>query len=393
MSLEIVAVGALPPHRGGSAFALRRVLNILAEAGHRVRAIGPATPETVDHEAAFAAFCPGVEASWFEMPQSDLDPFTPTSVDYYARQTREVHRLLGERVADRRPDLIIVGRGSFIWGVPDFARRNGIPCLLMLHGLVLSLLRGDYPADEAARLLAEQRQADLVAVCAEHMAEALTGGGFHAPVVIPNAADAEHFRPGPRRPDLAARFNLAAGHVVALHVSNLKPIKRIGDLLDAAAGALEREPRLRVLIVGDGPLYGELQHRIDRQGLGEQVHMAGWVDHGELADYLRLGDFMVLPSASEGLPQAGLEAMACSRFVIGSDIPALRELIADDVDGLRFPMGDVTALTRQMLRVAVDPALRRRLGDAARSKVVDNYALPRAARGWLELVERLAAPR
>ena len=90
---------------------------------------------------------------------------------------------------------------------------------------------------------------------------------------------------------------------------------------------------------------------------------------------MRLADLVAMPSGSEGQALVHLEAQACARVLLASDIPAAREVIEPGRTGLLFPAGDVSALTDATLRAAHDPALRTLIGCQARERV-RVHALP-----------------
>jgi glycosyltransferase involved in cell wall biosynthesis len=84
-------------------------------------------------------------------------------------------------------------------------------------------------------------------------------------------------------------------------------------------------------------------------------------------------DIVVLPSYREGLPKGLIEAGACARALVATDVPGCREVIRDGVDGLLVPAGEWEPLARAIARLLDDPALARRLGEAARAKALAEY--------------------
>ena len=84
-------------------------------------------------------------------------------------------------------------------------------------------------------------------------------------------------------------------------------------------------------------------------------------------------DIVVLPSYREGLPKSLIEAAACARPLITTDVPGCREVVTHLVDGLLVPVGDAHALARAIAELQDDPALARRLGEAARRKALAEF--------------------
>jgi glycosyltransferase involved in cell wall biosynthesis len=140
----------------------------------------------------------------------------------------------------------------------------------------------------------------------------------------------------------------------------------------------------RLAVLGDGRLENEL--RAMATGLGIH-HRVDW--HGVVADpyvFYRSACIFALPSRVEGTPNALLEAMSCGLPVIVSDgAPGPLELVQDGVTGLVVPVNDARALAAALHRLASDEALRRRLGAAARERVME-YSLPLALATWESVI-------
>ena len=96
-------------------------------------------------------------------------------------------------------------------------------------------------------------------------------------------------------------------------------------------------------------------------------------------------DLAVLPSRREGMPLSLLEAAACGRALIASDVPGCREVVLHEQTGLLFPVDDAPALAEAMARFATDPQLRARCATAARKLAVNKFATEIIARQIVEL--------
>ena len=105
----------------------------------------------------------------------------------------------------------------------------------------------------------------------------------------------------------------------------------------------------------------------------------------DIADFWARIHVAVLPSRREGLPLSLLEAAACGRALIASDVPGCREVVVQEQTGLLFPVDDVPALADAMERLAVDPQLRARCAMAARTRVVERFAGEIIGRQIIEL--------
>ena len=115
-----------------------------------------------------------------------------------------------------------------------------------------------------------------------------------------------------------------------------------------------------------------------------------WFGHvGDIAGFWAKAHVAVLPSRREGLPLSLMEAAACGRALIASDVPGCREVVLHEQTGLLFPVDDVASLADAMARLAADPQLRARYATAARKRVVNEFAAPMIGRQTVALYQRL----
>jgi glycosyltransferase involved in cell wall biosynthesis len=195
-----------------------------------------------------------------------------------------------------------------------------------------------------------------------------------APVwVIPNAVPPQ--RGGAAR--LEPPVVLAAGRLV--------PAKAFGRLIRAFTWVAEAHPDWRLRICGGGPQRDALAALIDELRLGEHVELAGKVRDMEAE--LEAASVFALSSRVEGLPLALLEAMAKGLAVVSFDRAACG-VVAHGVDGLLAPAGDEQALARAICKLIESPALRRRLGAAARDTAAA-YGIEAVGARWDALIARL----
>lgn len=154
-------------------------------------------------------------------------------------------------------------------------------------------------------------------------------------------------------------------------VGSLIPRKAMHVLIDALRIA-GRATEATVCIVGDGPERERLQASIGAAGLAQRVRLMGTVPPAALREHLENADAFVLTSRYEGRPNAVLEAMASGLPVLATRIPGTTELVHDGVNGLLFERDDANALAECLLRLERDPALRAKLGAAARDFVLES---------------------
>jgi 1,2-diacylglycerol 3-alpha-glucosyltransferase len=368
--LDIHYVGTLPPHEGGAAVVGAQILQGLAARGHAVRALAPMTSEADARGADFTLRHPALHVTWFHVPRFDNAPDVPPDDDFARREREQIAAKLPTMIGERRPDVIVIGRESFVRHVPDIARAYGVPSLMLVHGdPSRSLIHGAHPKPLADRLLARYQEVDHIVTPGRHMAEGLRRMGLGRVSVIPNGIDLSHFAPRPKDRSLLRDLGIAGDQLILMHASKLERGKRAHDIVDSAERVVAVRPNLVYVIVGHGPLRGSLEEACRRKGLTDRFRFVGWVDHRHMPRYVNLADIVIMPSEAETQALVYLEAQACARLLLASDIPAAREILTDGRTGVLFRMGDVDDLTAKTLHAIDEPRRRSSIGHAARKRV------------------------
>jgi glycosyltransferase involved in cell wall biosynthesis len=145
-------------------------------------------------------------------------------------------------------------------------------------------------------------------------------------------------------------------------------------LIHAMARLREQGHDFELVIVGDGPMRGEIEQLIDRFGLRGQVRITGYLSNRGVFEELLAARALVLPSFAEGLPGVFFEALALGRPVISTYIAAHPELIEPGVNGWLVPAGAVEPLVDAMAEVlTAAPAELERLGRAGAARVAERH--------------------
>jgi len=177
------------------------------------------------------------------------------------------------------------------------------------------------------------------------------------------------------------------GHFLVGTVGRLDPVKDQTNLARAFVSALRRHPgareRLRLVIVGDGPLRAEVLRVLAEGDATPYAWLAG--ERHDVADVMRGLDCFVLPSLAEGISNTLLEAMASSLPVIATRVGGNAELMEEGLTGRLVPRADPEALATEILRYFDDPQLARRHGSAGRSLVEKRFSLDLMVRRYDEL--------
>lgn len=375
--MKVLYVGELPPRAGGASQVATAILRGLAAAGDRVHAVAPLAPEQAGGDPGLADLALRVSVSRYDVPHLASGWFRGMTRDYRLLERARARAAVQALVLRFRPDVLLLGKTVYAWHLADLATMWGLPSVLVCQGAWASELWQHPEADE---LLAQVGRVTEIVAVARHLEAPLRRLGLERLRVVPNGIDLERFAPGPPSPALRRALAIPSDAVVVLHVSNLVEVKRPLDLVRSARAALAEEPDLVYVVAGEGPLRGAMETACREAGILERFRFAGWVPSERMPAFYHLADVVAMPSESEALPLVHLEAQACGRVLLASDIPAGRELVVAGDNGLLFRTGDVADLTARTLQAACDAGLRCALGRRAR-EAVQGYTLDRMIAG------------
>jgi glycosyltransferase involved in cell wall biosynthesis len=248
------------------------------------------------------------------------------------------------------------------------ARRAGIPHLFTMHG-------SRYYAGRLRRRVAMRVAAELsqtVVAVSQSLARHLSHDLWLRPsriVTIPNGA---RFTPVVRS-SLRDELRLSDGDRLAVAIGNLYPVKGHDYLVQALALLAERVPRLHVAIAGRGELEAPLRARAQALRVGDRFHLLGL--RSDIGNVLAGAEVFVLPSLSEGVPLALLEAMLASRPIVATAVGEVPMVLNGGRVGVLVPPGDAAALADALAHLLSDPERSRRLGAAAALRAAAEYSL------------------
>lgn len=185
-------------------------------------------------------------------------------------------------------------------------------------------------------------------------------------------------------PELQTLHN--RGRVLAGIVANIRPIKRVDDLIGALAEIRHEAPQLDVVVIGDGN-HGELRQQAKALGVEGRVHFLGArVDVPACLNQLDIG---VLCSESEGFSNALVEYMLAGLPSICTDSGGNPEAIEDRRSGFLYPVGNKKALSRLLLALARDSGLRKRIGMRARQRAREKFTIKSMVDAHCEVYRRV----
>ena len=222
------------------------------------------------------------------------------------------------------------------------------------------------------RLAAIRAWADVVVVLTDVMRrEALTVGISESRIrMFNNGIDASLYMFDISKEDAKHALSMG-GKSLVLYVGRLDPIKSLSTILDAIALSRERFPALHFIVVGDGPERVRLKKRIKVLHLESKVDLVG--NQKDVKPYLAAADMFVLPSKTEGISNALLEAMSSQIACLTTPVGGNLEVLVNGKYGILVPFGDVNAWADKLVEVGIDYDLRERLGRSARERVLETY--------------------
>src|SRR5215210_5028116 len=215
--------------------------------------------------------------------------------------------------------------------------------------------------------------------------------------VLPNGVDPELFKPG--EPDLEVRKRWGLGDDPVLgFVGGLRPWHGVEILPELLSRLVGRFPDLRLVIVGDGQLRGELERDLEERGIAHGAVFTGSLPHEEVAALIHRFDVALAPYPRPAhdfyfSPLKLFEYMACGAPVVAASLGQIAEVVRDGETGLLYPPGELDALVTSCDRLLEDPDLRLRMGRAAAKEIHDRYTWDHNAARVIDLAQDLMAAR
>jgi glycosyltransferase involved in cell wall biosynthesis len=211
---------------------------------------------------------------------------------------------------------------------------------------------------------------------------------------MPNPVDTDYFRPSAleNRLELRRGLKIAADTPVVVFVGRLDHQKKLPWLLGAFRRVVLERPRAVLALIGDGPLRADIRELVTKLGLDQNVIFTGRLDSSGVLQWLQAADTCALVSEVEGLPCSLIEAMSAGLPPVVSNIPAHTQLIDHEVHGLITELGNEESIAKGLIRVLDDAELRRRMGGAARARMVDQFSTDRVVDRYETLFAECAPP-
>ena len=327
-------------------------------------------------------------------------PQTLTVIPELVRPIHPLQDLLARRRLEKlfratRPDIVHTHRGKAGILGRLAAARAGVPIIVhTIHGPSFGPFQG-----AAANFIfrAAERRAAKVTTHFVAVADAMTvqylAAGIGRPeqhTKIFSGFELAPFLAATNDPALRARFGIAPGDFVIGTIARLFKLKGHDDLFAIAPELVHRCPRIKFLLVGDGPWRSRFETKARTLGLEKHFIFTGLVPPAEIPNLTGLMNVLVHLSLREGLPRALPMALAASKPVVAYDCDGAREVCLENETGFLLRPGDLNALTQRLLKLADDPVLCEQLGRRGQDFVKPRFSVEKMVEDLHQLYLRLA---
>jgi len=339
------------PTYGGSGIVATELGLELANLGHDVHFITYANPIRLDPGT------PRIHYHEVEVSTYPLFQYPPYSLALASRmaEVAERYELDVLHVHYAIPHSI-----SALLARDMLAKHRRLPFVTTLHGTDITLVGADRSYFPITKFSIEQ--SDGVTAVSDYLRQrTLEVFGLEKPIrVILNFVNCETYQPNPegRRGQ-----TFAPGEKLLIHISNFRPVKRVGDCI-RILGQVRKHAPAHLLMVGDGPERMPAEELAYDLGVASHVTFLGKQDHVERL--IPLAHVLLLPSELESFGLAALEGMACGVPPVATRTGGLGELVTEGVDGFLEPVGDIAAHAARVAELLSDDALHRRISGGAR---------------------------
>jgi glycosyltransferase involved in cell wall biosynthesis len=175
--------------------------------------------------------------------------------------------------------------------------------------------------------------------------------------------------------DYRQLYGIPPGAFVVGWVGRMTGVKDTGAVLEIVRATRERGVEAVLCMVGDGPDRERLERLAHELGIARSCYFVGY--QPDVAGYYRLFDAFVLPSVNEGTPVSAIESLASGTAVVANRVGGVPDVVRDGLDGFLVEPGDIEGAAARLAELAADPALRTRLGESGRARVVERYSVAR----------------
>jgi glycosyltransferase involved in cell wall biosynthesis len=257
------------------------------------------------------------------------------------------------------------------------AKKCNIPLIYTVHGW--SFHDDQSPLVKKIRIKSEKYISDRttmnISVSVSNQITGKKNFGKYQSTVVNNGINLGIFNPDGEFKDIRKELKIPSDRLVISCLNRMTIQKDPITMIKAFTQALKEEPKLHLLLVGDGDLKTAAIAEVDKLKIKEHVTFEQF--RSDVVDILAATDIYCLPSLWEGLPIGLLEAMGMSVPVIATDVDGSREIVNNRQNGLLIPPRDVSALTNAILTMVREEELRDRMAQMGRNTVEERFGVER----------------
>jgi N-acetyl-alpha-D-glucosaminyl L-malate synthase BshA len=271
----------------------------------------------------------------------------------------------------------------------DHARpRRRLPYVTTLHGTDITLVGSDPSYLPITRFSIDQ--SDGVTAISEYLKRrTLEVFAVQTPIqVIPNFVNCDLYHRTPELLEHRSEY-ASAGEKILVHLSNFRPVKRLGDVIEIFDRVQQKIPS-RLLLIGDGPERSSAEWLAVKKGIHNKIEFLGKQDR--INEKLAVADVMLLPSELESFGLAALEAMACEVVPIATKEGGLPEVVDHGKTGFLAAVGDVETMANYAIEILSDEDKLRQMGEQARASAQARFCaskiIPMYERFYREVLDR-----
>jgi N-acetyl-alpha-D-glucosaminyl L-malate synthase BshA len=370
------------PTYGGSGVVATELGIELAHRGHEIHFISYSQPFrlTTLHENIRFHEVTVSQYPLFEYPPYDLALATRMAevAEIYDLDLLHVHYAIPHSVSAMLARQMLASA--------TFSRH--LPYVTTLHGTDITLVGQDPSYLPVTRFSIEE--SDGVTSISDYLRErTVQEFGVKKPIeVIHNFVNCDLYV---RPKDISAERSIFAEpeEKILVHLSNFRPVKRIGDVIEIFHRIQEKVPS-RLMMIGDGPERSAAEWQVKRLGLLNRVYFLGKQDN--VHEKLRISDLMLLPSQLESFGLAALEAMACEVPAVATNVGGLPEVVKDGKNGILAEVGDIETMARRAIELLSDETRLREMGKNARFEAQSRFCaskiIPQYEKFYQRVLER-----
>jgi N-acetyl-alpha-D-glucosaminyl L-malate synthase BshA len=350
------------PTYGGSGAVATELGIALAGRGHEVHFI------TYAHPFRLPVFSPRIFFHEVTIGQYPLFQYPPYDLALAVR----MHEVATQQKLDLLHVHYAIPHATSAWLAKQMLRESGhdLPVVTTLHGTDITIVGQDHSYHAITKFSIEK--SDRVTAVSQHLKdETLRAFGCdnQRVMVIPNFVDPAVYHRGAG--DHALCQQLGGGRKVLMHISNMRPVKRVTDVVKIFA-AVRREIPSVLVMVGDGPDRSAAEEEARRLDVEADVRFLGKIDG--VAPLLASADLYLLTTDAESFGLSALEAQACGVPVLGYNVGGLPEVVESGVTGHLGDVGDVFGMARVAGEVLANDARWRAMSQAAVGRASSLFA-------------------